>query len=378
MSTVTSNNPIAPIDLVAERASLGNELEEAVLRVLHSGGYILGPEVEGFERAFASYQNSKFGFGVASGTDALVLALKAAGVKAGDHVLTSPFTFFASAGTIEWIGATPTFCDVEADTALLDPKLAAEAIDDKTTCILPVHLYGQLADMQAFRKLCDSRKLALVEDGAQAHGAERDGVRCGELGDAAGFSFYPTKNLGAAGDAGMILTTKNTVAEELKLLRDHGSPRKYEHTKIGTNSRMAAMQAAVLAVKLPHLDAWNARRRAIAKRYDEAFASSTVVRPLVSAPNSHSVYHQYTVRIQAGEGTRDRVQQQLAAEKIFAGVHYPAPVHLQPALAHLGHAPGAFPNAEALSREVLCLPVHPFLTDSDVDRVIEAILRATS
>ncbi len=379
MSTVTSNNPIAPIDLVSERASLGNALEEAVVRVLHSGGYILGPEVEAFESAFASYQNSTHGFGVASGTDALVLALKAAGVKAGDHVLTSPFTFFASAGTIEWIGAKPIFCDVEAETALMDPVLASEAIDEKTTCILPVHLYGQLADMRAYRKLCDSRKLALVEDGAQAHGAERDGVRCGELGDAAAFSFYPTKNLGAAGDAGMILTCKDSVADELRLLRDHGSSAKYQHSSIGTNSRLAAMQAAVLAVKLPHLDSWNERRRAIAKRYDEAFASSDVVRPLIAPAGSHSVYHQYTVRIGGGSGTdglRDQVQEQLAAEKIFAGVHYPTPVHLQPALAHLGHAPGAFPNAEALSREVLCLPVHPFLTDSDVDRVIEAILRA--
>ena len=378
MSTA-STVPIAPIDLASERASLGSALDAAVLRVLHSGGYILGPEVEGFERAFASYQRTERGFGVASGTDALVLALKAAGVKHGDRVLTSPFTFFASAGTIEWIGATPTFCDVEADTALLDPVLAAEVLDEDTTCILPVHLYGQLADMRAFRKLCDSRNLALVEDGAQAHGAERDGVRCGELGDAAAFSFYPTKNLGAAGDGGAVLTSNPEIAEELTLLRDHGSPRKYEHAKIGTNSRLAAIQAAVLSAKLPHLDAWNDRRRAIAQRYEEVFAGGDAVRSLRIAPASTPVYHQYTVRIGSAAGapsTRDRVQSRLAEQKIFTGVHYPTPVHLQPAMAHLGFRPGSFPNAEALAREVLCLPVHPFLRDSDVDRVITAILRA--
>lgn len=371
--------PIAPIDLAAERACVGKALDEAVLRVLHSGGYILGPEVEGFERAFARYQRTERGFGVASGTDALILALKAAGVKPGDHVLTSPFTFFASAGTIEWIGARPVLCDVQADTALLDPVLAASAIDDKTTAILPVHLYGQLADLRAFKKLCDSRGLALIEDGAQAHGAERDGLRCGELGDVAAFSFYPTKNLGAAGDGGMVLTSNANVAEEMALLRDHGSPKKYEHASIGTNSRLAAMQAAVLATKLPFLDEWNARRRAIAARYDEAFEAAERIRPLQVAPDSAPVYHQYTIRIasEAGEpNLRDRIQKELADQEIFTGVHYPAPVHLQPAMAHLGYEAGSFPNAEALAQEVLCLPVHPFLADSDVQRVIDAILVA--
>lgn len=372
--TSTTVKPIAPVDLVAERAACGSALDEAVSRVLHSGQYILGPDVESFERAFASYQHAEHAFGVASGTDALVLALRAVGVEPGDKVLTSPFTFFASAGTIAWIGARPVFCDVDPNTALLDPVRAAEALTEDVKCILPVHLYGQLADLRAFRKLCDGRGVKLVEDGAQAHGAERDGLRCGEVGDAACFSFYPTKNLGAAGDAGLVTARDEETARALKLLRDHGSPTKYFHESIGTNSRMAALQAAVLSVKLAHLERWNARRREIAAHYDAAFASSGAVRPLAPAPDSVHVYHQYTVRVRGAEGLRERVQEELAAKQIFAAVHYPTPVHLQPALAHLGHREGDFPHAEALAREVLCLPVHPFLTDEDALRVSEAVL----
>ncbi|MEM7518941.1 MAG: DegT/DnrJ/EryC1/StrS family aminotransferase, partial [Planctomycetota bacterium] len=267
----TAPDPIAPVDLAAERAELGPDLEEAVLRTLRSGAFVLGPEVEGFEAEFAHYQRCTHGIGVASGTDALILAMHAAGVKPGDHVVTSPFTFFASAGTMAWVGARPVFADVELDTALLDPKEAASAIDDKTTCILPIHLYGQLADMDAFSSLASKRGLMLLEDAAQAHGAERDGYRAGERSLAAGFSFYPTKNLGAAGDAGLVTTQHEEINVALRRLRDHGSPKKYEHASIGTNSRLASLQAACLRVKLPHLEAWNDRRRANAKHYDQAF-----------------------------------------------------------------------------------------------------------
>lgn len=366
--------PISPVDLAAERAELGPALEEAVLRVVRSGAYVLGPEVERFEQDFAKLHRVPLqGIGVANGTDALIVALRALGVAPGDHVVTSPFTFFASAGSIAWIGAKPVLADVELDTALLDPRKAAAAVDAKTTCVLPVHLYGQLADMRAFRALADERRLTVLEDGAQCHGAERDGVRCGELGDAAAFSFYPTKNLGACGEGGMILTRRADVHARAKRLRDHGSPVKYAHAEIGTNSRLQGIQGAVLNVKLPHLERWNARRRAIAARYDRAFGGSGVIAPLAVAKGSTHVYHQYTVRVRA-DVARDRLIDGLKARQIAAAVHYPSPVHLQEAARPWGYGPGDFPNAETLAREVVCLPVHPFLSDADVDRVAEAVL----
>lgn len=375
---ITQNKPslssIGPVDLAAERAELGPALEDAVLKVVRSGAYVLGPEVERFEQDFARLHRVALqGVGVANGTDALIVALRALGVQAGDHVVTSPFTFFASAGAIAWIGAQPVLADVELETALLDPKKAEAAIDSKTTCILPVHLYGQLADMRAFRALADRKKLVVLEDGAQCHGAERDGVRCGEIGDAAAFSFYPTKNLGACGEGGMILSRRADVHARAKRLRDHGSPVKYAHAEIGTNSRLQGIQGAVLNVKLPHLERWNARRRAIAKRYDAAFAGSGVITPLAVAKNSVHVYHQYTVRVRA-DVARDVLIERLKSRQISAAVHYPSPVHLQEAARPWGYGPGAFPNAEALAREVLCLPVHPFLSDADVDRVAESVL----
>jgi len=365
--------PIPPVDLVAERAEVGPALAQAVQRVLESGAYVLGPEVTKFESHFASYQRAKFGVGVASGTDALILALKGLGVEAGDGVVTSPFTFFASAGAVAWIGAKPQLADVDASTGLLDLEATAAAIDGTTRCLLPVHLYGQLVDMRGFRALADENKLTILEDAAQAHGAERDGLRAGELGDATAFSFYPTKNLGAAGEGGAILTNSEETRAKLLRLRDHGSSAKYVHTEIGTNSRLQALQAAVLNTKLPHLDGWNDRRRATAASYDAAFAGSDSVVPLITAPNSRPVYHQYAVRV-VGEGLRERMLAGLAERKIAAALHYPSPVHFQEAAARWGYAPGAFPAAEALAREVLCLPVHPFLSPADVERVAQSVL----
>jgi dTDP-4-amino-4,6-dideoxygalactose transaminase len=367
--------PIAPVDLVAERAEVGPALEEAVLRVLRSGQYVLGPEVERFEQAFAKLCSAEHGVGVSNGTDALILGLLAVGVRPGDHVVTSPFTFFASAASIDWIGAKPVLADVDPETALLDPARAEAAIDGMTTCILPVHLYGQMADMKAFRAIADKRKLALFEDAAQAHGAARDGQPVSALSDAAAFSFYPTKNLGACGEGGLIVTRRSDVAERARRLRDHGSPKKYEHAEIGTNSRLQGIQGAVLSAKLPHLSAWNDRRRAIARRYDAAFAKSQDVAPLRLAAGAVHVYHQYTVRIRGPIG-RDAVLEALKVQKIAAAVHYPAPVHLQAAARAWGYKAGDFPVAERLSREVLCLPVHPFLSDADVDRVAESTLAA--
>ena len=317
--------------------------------VLESGHYVLGPEVERLEAAFAERCRVAHGVGVASGTDAIWLALRAVGVEPGDHVVTTPFTFFASAGCIALLGAVPRLADVEEDTALLDPAAAAAACDAKTRALLPVHLYGQMADVLALRRIADERGLALVEDAAQAHCAERDRVAVGELGDAATFSFYPTKNLGAAGEGGLVVTRRDDVAVSLRRLRDHGSPQKYVHAEVGTNSRLHALQAAVLNVKLPHLDAWNRRRRALAALYDEALAGSASVVPLRRVEGATHVYHQYTVRVRCGRG-RDGVQAALAERGIASGVHYPAPVHLQEAARPWGYGPGDFPVAERLAR----------------------------
>ncbi|MBL8861381.1 MAG: DegT/DnrJ/EryC1/StrS family aminotransferase [Planctomycetes bacterium] len=371
------HKPIAPVDLAAERAAVGPALEEAVLRVLRSGQYILGPEVEKLERDFAALHGVAHGVGVANGTDAIAIALRSACVRPGDHVVTSPFTFFASAGAVAWIGAKPVLADVELDTALLDPAKAEAAIDARTTAILPVHLYGQMADMRAFRALADRRQLALVEDGAQSHGASRDGVSCAQLGDACAFSFYPTKNLGACGEGGMILTRSDALAARARRVREHGSPVRYTHAELGTNSRLQGIPAATLNVKLPHLAAWNERRRALAARYDAAFRGSAEVVPLARRAGAVHVYHQYTVRI-LGSVSRDAVVEALKAERIALAVHYPSPVHLQEAAQPWGYGPGDFPNAERLAREVVCLPVHPFLSDADVDRVAERLLAAAA
>jgi dTDP-4-amino-4,6-dideoxygalactose transaminase len=370
-----SPSRIQPIDLAAEREALGPALEQAVLRILRSGHYVLGPEVEALERGFAALHGSEHGVALASGTDALWLGLVALGVQPGDEVVTSPFTFFASAASIALAGARPVLADVCEDTALLDPREAEAAVTPRTTCVLPVHLYGQLCDMRGFRALADRRGVRLLEDGAQAHGAWRDGYACGTLGDAGTFSFYVTKNLGAAGEGGMVLTASAEVARELRLLRDHGSPAKYVHARLGTNSRMHALQAAVLNTKLPHLERWNARRRELAARYDAAFAGQAGVVPLKPQAGVVHAYHQYSVRVR-GERPRDEVLAALAAQGIVAAVHYPTPVHLQEAARPWGYGPGDFPVAERLAREVLCLPVHPFLADADVDRVAEALLGA--
>ena len=370
--TTDTRPDIGPVDLAAERALLGPEMDEAVRAVLDSGRYVLGPEVEEVERAFAAMCRVPHAFGVASGTDALVLALLALGVRPGDRVVTSPFTFFASAGAIAWIGAEPVLADVQLDTALLDPAAAAAAIDDRTVCLLPVHLYGQMADVHAFRALADERGLTLLEDGAQAHGASRKGTAPGELGDACTFSFYPTKNLGAAGEGGLVVTRRDDAAQTLRELRDQGSSKKYHHARVGTNSRLQAIQGAILRVKLPHLETWNERRRAIAARYDAGLADVPGAVPLTRAPETVHAYHQYSLRI-TGAPSRDEVLAGLHAAGVMAAVHYPLPVHLQAAARDWGYGPGDFPNAERLAEEVLCLPVHPFLEDGDVDRVLETL-----
>jgi dTDP-4-amino-4,6-dideoxygalactose transaminase len=367
--------PVAFLDLQAERAALGDALQTAVARVLESGRYILGPEVEGFERDFAAYQNARHGIGLASGTDAVILALLACGVGPGDGVITSAYTFFASAAAIAWIGARPILVDVEASSGLIDLRRVAEVLASPPApvrCILPFHLYGRLVDMNALAKLARGAGAKIVEDAAQAHGAERGGRRAGELGDATCFSFYPTKNLGCAGDGGMVTSSDDQVAERMRRLRDHGCARKYEHLELGTNSRLSAIQAAILSVKLPHLEGWNDARRRSAALYDRAFAGASGVTPLLDPPDSRSAYHQYVVRIT--DGRRDEILATLTDQGIGAAVHYPSPVHLQPAAREWGWEAGSLPVAESLAREVLCLPIHPFLKPEEVERVAGAVL----
>ncbi len=376
MSSTTQQPVIAPVDLAAERAEVGPAYDETALRVLHSGGYVLGPEVEALEKEFAAYQGVAYGVGLASGTDALILPLRAAGVGPGHKVITSPFTFFASAGSIAWSGATPVFVDVDPETALLREDQVAAAVDSDVRAVMPVHLYGQMADVRKLSNLCEERGLFLLEDAAQAHGAERDGVRAGQLGHAAAFSFYPTKNLGAAGDGGMALFNDGERACQTAQLRDHGSVAKYVHGHVGTNSRLHALQAALLRLKLPLLDGWTERRQENARFYDEAFRAHPTIRPLQAVPHGRHVYHQYTVRIEGDAGRRDQVADELRSAGVIAGVHYPKPVHLQEAAKDWGYGPGDFPAAERLSEQVLCLPVHPFLSASDLARVAEALIAA--
>ena len=373
-SPTVEQAPIGPVDLAAEREAVGPALEEKMLECLRSGAYVLGPEVKAFEAEFAAYQRTAHALGVASGTDALILGLRALGVGVCDGVVTSACTFFASAGTIAWIGARPQLVDVDYDTGLITPEAAAAAVDETTKCVLPVHLYGQLVDVMGFRALADEAGIGFLEDAAQAHGAERDGKRAGEVGDVTAFSFYPTKNLGAPGDGGAVLTPSEELAAKLAQLRDHGSREKYRHDSVGTNSRLASLQACALRTKLPHLEAWNDRRASLAAIYDERFADADKVQPLTRQEGTRHVYHQYSVRLPAE--LRDRVIERLREQSIFAAVHYPSAVHHQPVAAEWGYGLDAFPNAARLATEILCLPVHPFLTDEQAERVAEALLDA--
>lgn len=367
--------PVPLQDPAREYRELREELDEAVLRVAASGRYVLGPEHAAFEEAFAERVGVRHAVGVASGTDALILALEALGIGPGDEVVTSPFSFFATAEAILRVGAVPVFADIRPDTFDLDPGAAAAAIGPRTAALLPVHLYGQMAEVEAFRELAARHGLALVEDAAQAVGAGRrlpDGsvVGAGAAGDVGCFSFYPTKNLGAWGDAGALTTDDDALAARLRRLREHGREEEgYRHREIGHNSRLDEIQAAVLRVKLGALDRWTAARRENAAAYDrELEGVEGVETPAVLEGNRH-VYHQYTIRC----GERDRVARRLDAMGVGHGVYYPTPLHRQEALSPEGGARGAFPRAERACREVLTLPVFPALRPEERARVVAAI-----
>jgi len=359
------------LDLQAQYRSIKGEIDSAVLRVLDSTQYILGEEVAAFEREFAGYCQASQAIGVNSGTSALHLALLAAGIGPGDEVITVPFTFVATVSAICYTGATPVFVDIEPDYFTMDPSKVEAAITPKTKAIMPVHLYGQPADMDPIAEIARRRGLVVIEDAAQAHGSEYHGRRCGSIAEIAGFSFYPGKNLGAYGEGGAVTTTRADWAATCRTLRDWGQEKRYEHRLKGFNYRMDGIQGAILRVKLRHLEAWTERRRQVAEWYAAALDPDTVRLPK-ARPGCRHVYHVYVVRAD----DRDRLRDVLGRQGIQTGIHYPIPIHLQPAHADLGHHAGDFPVAEQVAREVLSLPIFPEMTRDQVQTVAAAVAGA--
>jgi dTDP-4-amino-4,6-dideoxygalactose transaminase len=361
---MTQSMQLPFVDLAAQRAALGDELREAFLTALDRGDYILGSDVAAFEAEFAAYCGVRHAIGVDSGTSALELALRAHGVGAGDDVVLPANTFVATAFAVYHCGANPVLVDVDEDTALMDVELLREAITPATKAIMPVHLYGQPADMDAINAIADEHSLAVVEDACQAHGARYRGRRAGALGSSAAFSFYPGKNLGAHGDGGIVVTDDDEVAERVRLLRNYGQLQKYRSESIGYNRRLDTVQAAGLRVKLRHLDDWNGARRAHAARYAEALAQLDLGLPGVR-DEVEMVWHLFVVRL----GDRDGTAARLGERGIQTGIHYPIPIHLQPACRDLGYARGDFPVTERLADAILSLPMYPELPSGAAEHV---------
>jgi dTDP-4-amino-4,6-dideoxygalactose transaminase len=356
------------VDLHAQVRGLREELEAAVGRVLDSCQFTLGDEVAAFEAEFAHHCGAELGIGVNTGTSALHLALLAAGIGPGDEVVTVPFTFVATTSAIAYTGARPVFVDIEPGRFTMDPAAVEAAITPRTKALLPVHLYGQPADLDRLLPIARRHGLALIEDACQAHGAEIAGRRVGGIGHLGCFSFYPGKNLGACGEAGMVVTSDPALARRVRMLRDWGAERKYEHVIKGYNFRMEGLQGAILRVKLRHLEAWTQARIDAARRYDVLLAPHDVVTPWRAADVRH-VNHLYVVRC----ADRQRLQAGLSARGIQSGIHYPYPIHLLPAFAELGHRAGDFPHAERAAREVLSLPMFPELTAQQAVEVADAV-----
>jgi dTDP-4-amino-4,6-dideoxygalactose transaminase len=360
------------VDLGAQLRPIRQEILDAVAGVLDSSRLFLGPNTAAFEEEFAAYSGATHGIGVGNGTDALHLALRAAGVGPGDEVITVSHSFFATAEAIAMARARPVFVDVEPRTLTMDPSRIAERITPRTRAIMPVHLYGQVADMDAIMAVANRHGLVVIEDACQAHGAEYGGRRAGAIGHMGCFSFYFSKNLGAYGEAGAVLTSDPELAGRLRALRNHGSETRYLHDSLGFNARIDEMQAAILRIKLRHLDAWNECRRVHARRYDLLLSECTVQRPFLPQDRSH-VFHLYVIRA----SQRDDLRAALAEAGIETGVHYPVPIHLQPAARTYGYCEGDLPVTEQAAREILSLPMYPELTDAHVQRVASAVTRAT-
>jgi len=373
MATDTGTAGVPLLDLRAQLATIRDDVMARVTGVIERQQFILGPEVEELERLVAAVCGTARAVACASGTDALLLSLKTMQLEPGDEVITTPFTFFATAGAIANAGGTPVFVDIDPATFNLDTARVASAITDRTRAIVPVHLYGQMAPMEALLRLAEARGLRIIEDAAQAIGARQrvDGTwrAAGELGTTGALSFFPSKNLGGWGDGGMIVTQDGALAERLRKLRAHGGAKQYHHEEIGTNSRLDTLQAAVLLAKVPHLAAWNAARRRRAAGYAEGLAGLDDVTTPVTHPDNEHVYHQYTIRA----ARRDDLLTHLRARRVGSAVYYPRPLHLQPCFAGLGYVPGEFPEAERACEQVLSLPIYPELTDDQQQTVIAAV-----
>jgi dTDP-4-amino-4,6-dideoxygalactose transaminase len=367
--------PIPLLDLQGQYAPLREEILAAIARVCDSQRFIGGPEVDAFEREMAAYVGVPHAIGLSSGTDALLVALMALGIGPGDEVITPTFSFFATAGAVARLGATPKFVDIDPLTCNLDPDAVKSAIGGRTRAIIPVHLYGQCADMDPIVELGRTCGLTIVEDAAQAIGATCRGRQAGSMGAMGCFSFFPSKNLGAFGDAGLLTTTDERLAHEVRLLRNHGAEPKYFHQRIGGNFRLDALQAAVLRVKLPHLDQWTALRQRNAERYDRLFAESTAA-PQITLParmqDAVHIFNQYAIRVPH----RDAVKARLDAAGIGTEIYYPVPFHLQECFARLGYRRGDFPAAEAAAAETLALPIYGELTEPQQREVVDGVSRA--
>jgi len=384
------------LDLKPQYQALKDELKAVVERVMESQAFILGPEVEGLEREVAGYSHCRFGVGVSSGTDALLMALMALDIKPGDEVITSPFTFFATAGSIARVGAKPVFADIDPVTFNIDPRAIEKAITAKTRAIMPVHLYGQMADMDPIMELARARKIAVIEDAAQAIGSEYKGRRAGSIGDIGCFSFFPSKNLGGFGDGGMVTTNDPGLYEKLKLLRNHGMQPKYYYKLIGGNFRLDALQAAVLRVKLRHLDAWSQQRQQNAAWYDAGFKSAGLaanppaclaagcrhcggarcelnqhgglVLP-VAKPDRRHIYNQYVIRTPR----RQKIMDWFIRDKVGHEIYYPVPLHLQECFAYLQHRAGDFPFSECAAQTTLALPIYPEVGRENIEHVVRHV-----
>ncbi len=373
---MADNLKIPILDLTRQYRSIKEEIDRAIRRVVESGRFILGPEVEAFEQELAAYLGVKHAIGVASGTDALLLSLKALGIGPGDGVIVPSFTFFATAGVVVNVGATPIFVDIDPKTFNIDPEKLRELITHHSSrvtikAIIPVHLYGQPADMDEIMKIAAEHDLYVIEDAAQAIGAEYKGRKVGTIGHLGCFSFFPTKNLGAYGDGGMVVTNDDGLAEKIRMLRVHGSKPKYYHHIVGTNSRLDALQAAILRAKLPHLPEWTVARQRIADGYDELLRDlKGIVTPYRAKDRTHT-FHQYTIRVL--DGKRDALQRFLRERGIGTQVYYPLPLHLQPCFRDLGYREGDLPESERASREVLSLPMFPELQDHELKYVAKQI-----
>ncbi|TAE55228.1 MAG: DegT/DnrJ/EryC1/StrS family aminotransferase [Nostocales cyanobacterium] len=364
------------VDLNLQHLPIQSQLQAAIYNVLTKGDFILGQAVSDLETAFASASGTQYGIGVASGTDAIALGLQACNIGAGDEVILPSNTFIATLIGVVHAGAKPVLVDCDPQTALIDLEAAAKAITPNTKAIIPVHLYGQMVSPSQLLDFADTYKVVIFEDAAQAHLAEREGYKAGSIGLAAAFSFYPSKNLGAFGDGGMVLTKDTQVAAKMRSLRNYGSSQKYVHIEPGTNSRLDTLQAAILHQKLPLLPEWNGDRLSIAQKYNQQLAplASAGIFPIENHSGTGHIYHLYVIRIDDScHIKRQELQDQLTLAGIQTGIHYPIPCHLQPAFTHLGYQLGDFPQSEKLSQQILSLPMYPGLTDHQIQEVVNAI-----